>query len=78
MAFLRARMRPGVELVIEASRLPEALEGATAVLTGEGSVDSQTLTGKTAAGVTRAARAAGVPVAIFAGRVQPGASVLLE
>ncbi|WP_127841564.1 glycerate kinase [Actinomyces wuliandei] len=77
MTFLSARTRPGVDLVMEASGLAEAVKGATAVLTGEGSVDSQTLSGKTAAGVVRVAAAAGVPVVVFAGRVQADAAALL-
>ncbi|AYD90223.1 glycerate kinase [Actinomyces lilanjuaniae] len=77
MTFLSAQTRPGVDLVMEASGLAEAVEGAAAVLTGEGSVDSQTLSGKTAAGVIRVAAAAGVPVAVFAGRVQADAATLL-
>ena len=46
------------------------------VLTGEGAIDAQTLTGKTPAGVAGAAREAGVPVIAFAGRVDPGSPAL--
>ena len=78
MAFLGGVMRPGVEILIEATGLERAAIGATAVLTGEGSVDAQTLQGKTAAGVARAARAAGAPVVILAGRIDPSARALLD
>ena len=77
MAFLGARLEPGVELVARAVGLAEAVSGADLVLTGEGSVDAQTLAGKTPAGVARAATAQGVPTVIVAGRVRPGAEVLL-
>ena len=77
MAFLGARLEPGVELVARAVGLAEAVGGADLVLTGEGSVDAQTLAGKTPAGVARAAAAQGVPTVIVAGRVRPGAEVLL-
>jgi glycerate kinase len=50
---------------------------ADLVLTGEGSVDSQTLSGKTPAGVAAVARAAGVPAVVLAGRVAADADVLL-
>ena len=45
-----------------------ALPGARLVITGEGSLDEQTLRGKAPAGVAAAARAAGVPVVAVAGR----------
>ena len=77
MAFLGARLDPGVELVARAVGLAEAVSGADLVLTGEGSVDAQTLAGKTPAGVARVAAAQGVPTVIVAGRVRPGAEVLL-
>ena len=44
------------------------LAGARLVITGEGSLDAQTLHGKAPAGVAAAARAAGVPVIVVAGR----------
>ena len=48
------------------------------MFTGEGSVDAQTVMGKTPFGVAQAAARSGVRVVIFAGRVAPDASVLLE
>jgi glycerate kinase len=77
--FLGARLRPGVEIVAELRGLPEALAGANAVYTGEGSIDEQTLAGKTVAGVARLARAAGVSeIVAFGGRVDPAAADALR
>ena len=78
MRHLRARLRPGIELVTETVGLAERVRGAELVLTGEGSVDAQTLAGKTPAGVAAVARAAGIDVVILAGRVAPDADVLLD
>ena len=50
------------------SRFESLLEGADLVVTGEGSLDRQTLLGKTPAGVAAAARSAGVPVIAVCGR----------
>lgn len=75
--FLGARMRPGVEVVADLVGLEEAVIDADLVLTGEGSVDAQTLTGKTPWGVARVAVGAGVPVVVIAGRVREGAEELL-
>lgn len=69
LALLGARLRPGAEVVLELVGLHEALAGATLVVTGEGSLDAQTLHGKAPAAVAAAARAAGVPVVAVAGRV---------
>ncbi len=78
LRHLGAVIRPGVDVVTEAVGLAEIVADADLVLTGEGSVDAQTLSGKTPAGVAAIARQAGVEVVILAGRVLPGAEVLLE
>ncbi|WP_147680251.1 glycerate kinase [Actinomyces ruminicola] len=76
--FLGASLEPGVELVARAVGLADAVTGADLVLTGEGSVDAQTLAGKTPAGVTAVAAQAGVPCVVFAGRIRDGAENLLD
>ena len=47
----------------------DALPGARLVITGEGSLDEQTLSGKAPAGVAAAAVAAGIPVVTVSGRL---------
>lgn len=73
LGFLGARMRPGVELVADTIGLDAAIALADLVLTGEGSVDHQTLQGKTPAGVAAIAARYGKPVAVFGGRVSEDA-----
>ena len=68
VAVLRATARPGIELMLELTGLRDDLAGADLVVTGEGSLDEQTLHGKAPAGVATAARAAGVPVVTVSGR----------
>jgi glycerate kinase len=68
MAVLGARMRPGIELVLELTGLESRLAGADLVITGEGSLDEQSLAGKAPVGVARAAARPGVPVVAVAGR----------
>ena len=70
MLFLGARMRPGIELLLELASFGSRLDGARLVITGEGSLDAQTLHGKAPAGVARAAAAhdPAVPVIAVAGR----------
>ncbi len=68
LAVLGARRRPGIDMLLELAGFAEALREARLVVTGEGSLDEQTLRGKAPAGVAEAARAAGVPVVAVAGR----------
>ncbi len=64
-----ARLVSGGGLVCDLVGLSEALDGATLVITGEGSLDEQTLHGKAPAEVALRARAAGVPCLALAGSV---------
>jgi glycerate kinase len=68
LAVLGARMRPGIELVLELTGFASRLAGADLVITGEGSLDAQSLAGKAPVGVARAAARLGVPVVAVAGR----------
>ena len=70
VAILGATLRPGVELVLDMVDFGTAVADADLVVTGEGSLDEQTLNGKTPAGVAAAARKAGVPVVAVAGRCE--------
>ncbi|XIE80838.1 glycerate kinase [Streptomyces sp. SBR177] len=67
--LLGASFRPGIELMLEVLGFAPALERATLVITGEGSLDEQTLHGKAPAGVAAAARAAGKEVVAVCGRL---------
>jgi glycerate 2-kinase len=67
-AVLGARSRPGIGLVLELAGFEAALAGADLVITGEGSLDAQSLAGKAPVGVARAAARRGIPVVAVAGR----------
>ena len=68
LAFAGARLRRGVDVVMEAQGIEERLPNVDLVVTGEGSFDVQSLRGKVPDGVVRAARLAGVRCAIVCGR----------
>ena len=78
LAVLDADLRPGTELVFELVGFPEKLSDAALVVTGEGSLDEQTLHGKAPIGVARAAQAAGIPVIAVCGRMTLGQEQLRE
>ena len=68
----------GVELVAELLSLREKIAESDLVITGEGSVDEQSLAGKTPIGVARAAQELGVPAVLVAGQLSVGIEVLSE
>ncbi|GAB7105566.1 glycerate kinase [Streptomyces phaeofaciens JCM 4814] len=67
--LLGARFRAGIEVMLDVLGFAPALERAELVITGEGSLDEQTLHGKAPAGVAAAARAAGKEVVAVCGRL---------
>jgi glycerate kinase len=69
LAFLGAELKEGFPLVAEEIGLRAAIEEADLVITGEGSLDEQSLDGKAPVGVARMAKELGKPVAAFAGKI---------
>lgn len=78
LLFTPAVLKPGVEIVLEAVRFSERVEGATFVLTGEGRTDFQTAFGKAPVGVARAAKRHRVPVFCLSGGLGEGADETLS
>ncbi len=72
LMLLGAVRRPGVQLVAEAVRLGDRLEGADLVLTGEGAFDFSSRSGKVPYGVAEIATRHLVPCVALAGRVLVG------
>jgi glycerate 2-kinase len=68
MAVLGAELQPGIDLILDLLGFHEKLQGARLVITGEGSLDEQTLSGKAPQGVAAAAAAVNVPVVAVCGR----------
>ena len=68
LAVLSAMRRPGIDVILGLTGLAAKIDGADLVITGEGSLDEQSLFGKAPMGVATAARAAGVPVVAVCGR----------
>ncbi|MBF6043642.1 glycerate kinase [Streptomyces sp. NRRL B-1677] len=69
LAGLGAVFRPGIEVMLDVLGFAGALAGTDLVITGEGSLDAQTLRGKAPVGVAGAARERGVPVVAVCGRL---------
>ncbi|MET9532711.1 MULTISPECIES: glycerate kinase [unclassified Streptomyces] len=73
---LGASFRAGIDVMLDVLGFAPAVARATLVVTGEGSLDEQTLHGKAPAGVAAAARAAGKEVVAVCGRLTLPAEVL--
>lgn len=69
-AFLNAKLRPGISLLLEANDFQQKIKNADLIITGEGRADRQTLMGKVPAGVLHEACQAGIPVVLIAGQIQ--------
>lgn len=75
LSFLGGVLMPGVELVLEATKLEECIKDADVVITGEGRLDAQTAMGKAPAGVATLSKKHDVPVIAFAGCVSEDSGV---
>lgn len=76
LAFLGAERHSGIEVILGLNNLAERLDGAGLIITGEGSLDEQSLFGKAPVGVATAAAVANVPVIAVCGRTTLSAETL--
>lgn len=76
LAFLGARLKPGISIVMDQVGLEKLLINADLVITGEGRIDEQTAFGKVPAGVAHVASKFNVPTIALAGSLGPGAEEL--
>lgn len=77
-AFFGATLRPGIEIVIEATRLEDRLKNADLCISGEGCLDSQSIRGKAVVGVSRLCKRLNVPCVVLAGSIGEGTEQVLE
>lgn len=75
-ALAGAKMESGIDYMLSLSDFDARLAETSIVLTGEGKADIQTLQGKVSAGILSHARKRGVPVWLFAGKVEDREALL--
>ncbi|WP_263833376.1 glycerate kinase family protein [Sulfurospirillum oryzae] len=68
-AFLDAKLRSGIEIILDQIGFDTHLKDATLVITGEGRIDKQSLMGKVLSGVSKRAQNAGVPLIALGGGI---------
>ena len=69
LQYMKAACRSGIDLLLDTIHFDDLLQDADLVITGEGSVDRQTLMGKLPYGILQRAKKCGVPVILIAGRI---------
>ena len=69
LTFTNAKLEPGIDIILEETRLEDHIKDADIVITGEGRLDGQTVMGKAPIGVARIAKKYNKPVLAFAGCV---------
>lgn len=72
--FLSASLEPGIQIVLDETRLRDDVKDADLVITGEGQLDGQTVMGKAPIGVAKLSKEYGKPVLAFSGCVAKDAS----
>ncbi|MGH4137821.1 glycerate kinase [Clostridium sp.] len=78
LAFLNAKLKRGIDIVIETTKLEDSIKDADLVFTGEGMIDYQTAFGKTPFGVAKVAKKYNIPVIAIAGGIGKGTETLYE
>ena len=69
LQYMNAECRRGIDLLLDTIGFDSLLDGASLVITGEGSADRQTLMGKLPFGILQRAKSKGIPTILIAGRV---------
>ena len=78
LAFLDAKLRNGIEIVLEVTKFREIVQDADFVITGEGKIDGQTIYGKTPIGVAKVAKEYDIPVIGIAGTLTRDSRIVYD
>jgi len=78
LQFLNGRLESGAGMIMDAIGLEKEIRNADLVITGEGTMDAQTLLGKAPAGIARLAKKYNKTILSFCGMVTPGSDKLLR
>lgn len=76
LPFVNARIRSGIDTVLDTLGFDDALDGADLVLTGEGRIDAQSAMGKAISGIVRRAARRNVPVIALAGEISDASALI--
>lgn len=71
--FLHSEIAMGIEVILDTVKFDELLQDAFMVMSGEGKIDAQSLSGKVVIGIARRAKAKDVPLIAVVGDIGIGA-----
>ncbi|NBI13620.1 glycerate kinase [[Haemophilus] felis] len=74
----KVRLKSGVQIVVQATKLAEKIQTADLVITGEGRMDAQSIAGKTPVGVAKVAKQFGKPVIAIVGSLRADYPVVYQ
>ncbi|HEX3032463.1 MAG TPA: glycerate kinase [Bacillota bacterium] len=77
LLFTPCRLRPGIDIILEATGFEDKIKSADLVITGEGCTDGQTVFGKAPVGIARAARQYNVPTVCLSGGLGLGSEAVM-
>lgn len=72
VSFLGAKLKMGIDIVLDSINFDSLLDGADFVYTGEGKIDDQSVRGKVISGIAKRAKKKGVKVIAFVGDIGKG------
>lgn len=78
VAFAGAKMKSGIDTVLDLIDFDERLKDVSLVITGEGSMDWQSAFGKVPYGIGMRCKKAGIPAVAIVGRMGKGAETLYQ
>ena len=67
LSFTDCKIRPGIDIILDAAGFDEIIKDADLIVTGEGKFDSQSLRGKAVSGIAKRAKRQNKPVIVIAG-----------
>ena len=76
--FLNGTLKPGIELIKSLANFDQQIDGASWIISGEGKLDDQTLSGKTIQGVITSARDKNIKLAVFCGTIDLEKSIVQD
>ncbi|WP_281756761.1 glycerate kinase family protein [Succinatimonas hippei] len=74
IAFLNAKLKSGIDAVLDMVEFDHRIEGADLVITGEGRIDSQSVHGKVISGIVKRTRVKNIPLMAIVGSIHPSAA----
>ena len=73
IAFLGAKLKSGIDAVLDMMEFDRHIENADLVITGEGRIDSQSVHGKVISGIVKRTRVKNIPLLAIVGSIHPSA-----